>query len=111
MNVLAYMVSLAWASCCPTPGRIYSPPRRCEQGSLCRGGVYDPRWWFASHPNVKDKARAVCKSCVVSGECLEYALSWPTYGIWGGLDQREREQIRKARRRSTIPLSTQGAVA
>ena len=47
------------------------------------------------------EAKAVCASCPVRAECLAYALRPSVrYGIWGGLNERERslERRRRARR-------------
>jgi len=47
------------------------------------------------------KAKAVCASCPVRAECLDYVLrNSVRYGIWGGLNERERslERRRRARR-------------
>jgi WhiB family transcriptional regulator, redox-sensing transcriptional regulator len=48
------------------------------------------------------KARAVCASCPVRAQCLDYALrNSIKHGIWGGLDgeERARERRRRARQR------------
>ena len=43
-------------------------------------------------------ARAVCKTCPVREECLTYSLDEGIRdGIWGGLSERERRPLRKAR--------------
>jgi WhiB family redox-sensing transcriptional regulator len=40
----------------------------------------------------------VCRGCVVRNECLEYALvNGEKFGIWGGLSERERRRLRRAR--------------
>ena len=45
-------------------------------------------------------AKKVCDSCAVQIECLEYALMTnQDAGIWGGLTEDERRQIRRERRR------------
>jgi WhiB family redox-sensing transcriptional regulator len=47
------------------------------------------------------KAKAVCASCPVRAECLDYALEHHVrYGSWGGLNEHERftERQRRARR-------------
>ena len=45
------------------------------------------------------KARAVCASCPVRAECLDYALEHNVrYGIWGGLNEHERRAERRRRR-------------
>ena len=48
------------------------------------------------------EARALCASCPVAAQCLEYALNnkQAPVGIWGGTDERERARIRKLRRAS-----------
>lgn len=47
------------------------------------------------------RARAVCASCPVRAQCLDYALrNSIMQGIWGGLnkEERARERRRRARR-------------
>lgn len=47
----------------------------------------------------EDKAKAICMTCDVREECLEYALATrEPYGIWGGLTEIER-RARLHRRR------------
>ena len=46
-------------------------------------------------------AKQVCARCAVREECLEYALQWePLCGVWGGLSERERRQLRRDRARA-----------
>jgi WhiB family redox-sensing transcriptional regulator len=46
----------------------------------------------------------VCRACVVKAECLEYALvNGEKFGIWGGLSERERRRLRRARALSRRP--------
>lgn len=54
--------------------------------------------FFPSTGEHTDPAKAVCRGCLVRAECLEMALSqWgPTTGVWGGLSERERKQLRRA---------------
>lgn len=35
-------------------------------------------------------AKQVCAGCPVRLECLEFAIDHDCYGIWGGMDARER---------------------
>lgn len=43
-------------------------------------------------------AKAVCGSCLVADECLQFALeSNQEAGIWGGRDEEERRGLRKGR--------------
>lgn len=45
-------------------------------------------------------AKAVCAECDVVEECLEFALSSRSLGIWGGTTLSERTAIRKQRKAS-----------
>lgn len=56
-------------------------------------------WWY---PHARDdlrggvgrQAKAICGSCPVRLECLEYALKLDeSWGIWGGLTPGERSRI------------------
>ena len=43
-------------------------------------------------------AKAVCQSCPVQEECLQYSLDiGQTDGVWGGLTSRERRVARRKR--------------
>jgi WhiB family transcriptional regulator, redox-sensing transcriptional regulator len=43
-------------------------------------------------------AKRVCAPCAVRSECLAYALANDErFGIWGGLSERERRQIKRSR--------------
>lgn len=47
-----------------------------------------------------DKIKAICRSCPVREECLDYAINRPEeYGIWGGLSGRQLQRERARRRR------------
>jgi WhiB family redox-sensing transcriptional regulator len=49
-----------------------------------------------------DDAKVVCASCHAQVECLEFALDTnQDSGVWGGLSEEERRDIRRARRRLT----------
>jgi len=44
------------------------------------------------------RAKAICRSCDVQAECLAHAISTnDEHGVWGGLDEKERRQVRIAR--------------
>ena len=46
-------------------------------------------------------AKAVCATCPVSSECLEFALETnQDSGVWGGTSEEERRQLRRARART-----------
>ena len=44
-------------------------------------------------------AKAVCATCPVQPDCLEFALTTnQEYGVWGGASEEERRAMRRARR-------------
>ena len=70
----------------------------------------DPELFFpvGSSPLALDQtdiAKAVCAACPVRADCLEWSLqTCQDAGVWGGLDEEERREIRRARRRgAAIP--------
>ena len=68
-----------------------------HQHGACRGA--DPNLFFPERGESVKEAKAVCARCPVRAECLEYALEQPgEIGIWGGLSERERRQLRRQRR-------------
>ena len=43
-----------------------------------------------------ERAKEVCNTCPVKSDCLEYALETnQDSGIWGGLDEEQRRNIRR----------------
>jgi hypothetical protein len=49
-------------------------------------------------------ARAICSECIVKGQCLEYALEFPSadmHGVWAGLTS--RQLAAEQRRRGLLP--------
>ena len=58
----------------------------------------DPDLFFPDRGASTREAKEVCRGCVVREDCLEYALSnSEKFGIWGGMSERERRRIRRAR--------------
>ena len=68
--------------------------------SACHGedtGLFFP----PHHPEMKDerltrerKAKAICATCPVRMECLEYAIRIrEPHGVWGGLNEIERRAM------------------
>ena len=43
-------------------------------------------------------ARSICGKCIHKAECAEWGIHNERYGIWGGLTEAHRKQIRKQRR-------------
>ena len=64
---------------------------------LCTGE--DPEAFFPSHSDPGTKARKICTGCPVRNECLIYATAADEFGIWSGLDQQERRNLKRKQRR------------
>ena len=68
--------------------------------AACRGphaSVFFPPPQFERKEEKLDRegrAKAICASCPVKRECLEYAVNIrEVHGIWGGLNENERRQM------------------
>ena len=73
-----------------------SGERRWQEQANCLG--VDPDLFCPERGASTREAKAVCRSCEVQGDCLEYALAHgEKFGIWGGLSERERRRVRRAR--------------
>ena len=60
-------------------------------------GVVD---FFPSRGESAADAKAVCVACPVREECLDFALRMRiSHGVWGGMSERERRQVRRRRLR------------
>jgi WhiB family redox-sensing transcriptional regulator len=58
----------------------------------------DPDLFFPERGGSTREAKEVCRGCVVREDCLEYALAnGEKFGIWGGMSERERRRVRRAR--------------
>jgi WhiB family redox-sensing transcriptional regulator len=67
--------------------------------AACRG--IDPELFFPTRGGDTRQPRAVCADCPVRTDCLEHAITTnEKVGIWGGLSERERRQLRRRRRAS-----------
>lgn len=67
-----------------------------QQSSNCLG--VDPDLFFPERGASTREAKEVCRGCVVSEDCLEFALAnGEKFGIWGGMSERERRRIRRHR--------------
>lgn len=59
----------------------------------------DPDAFFPEKGQSARLAKRICASCEVREECLRYALERAgTAGIWGGLNESERRDLRLAER-------------
>lgn len=95
----------------------------CKVGVVL--GADDSRWWerancrglnadlfFPRRGDDVHQATAVCQSCAVKAECLDYAMdNGERFGIWGGLTGKQRRVLRRERptRRSCPICSTRFA--
>jgi WhiB family redox-sensing transcriptional regulator len=51
---------------------------------------------FPTTPGGVAAAQRVCRRCDVQAECLSYALTrGEVHGVWGGLSEVERDEIRR----------------
>jgi len=50
------------------------------------------------------RAKAICNDCPVERECGEYAIINENFGIWGGLSEEERHDIRRRQRLGRVSL-------
>jgi WhiB family redox-sensing transcriptional regulator len=76
-----------------------------RQDAACIDRVGEVDFFPARGESTRD-AKAVCAGCPVQKPCLEYALQWHVlHGVWGGLSERERRQLRRDRRRAERALN------
>ena len=58
----------------------------------------DPDLFFPERGASTREAKEVCRGCVAREDCLEFALdNGEKFGIWGGMSERERRRLRRAR--------------
>jgi len=72
--------------------------------ALCAGS--DPEVFFPPSDDPATEARDICAACPVRGQCLAHAVTADErFGIWGGLDPRQRHTLRRRleRRGSSAP--------
>lgn len=68
-----------------------------QDDALC--AQTDPEAFLPKKGGSTKAAKKVCALCLVRSECLEYALkNSESFGVWGGLSERERRKLRKERR-------------
>lgn len=81
-----------------------SDPKAWMLDALC--AQTDPEAYFPEKGGSMRQAKAMCRSCEVSAECLDYALANnERHGIWGGPSERERRQLKKG---TTTTTTTSG---
>ena len=71
-------------------------PLAWQTDALC--AQTDPEAFFPEKGGSTRDAKRICTTCDVRDQCLEYALqNDERFGIWGGLSERERRRLRRAR--------------
>lgn len=67
-----------------------------RDSAACRG-TFDPRF-FPYRGGTSRYAKLICAGCDVQADCLNYSLTNSTpFGVWGGLNERERRKARRQR--------------
>lgn len=67
--------------------------------AACRG--MDAEVFYPQRGDSTAAPKSVCRGCLVSEECLEFALAnSEKFGIWGGVAERERRKLRRLRLRA-----------
>ena len=75
---------------------LQTAERSWQRQANCMG--VDPDLFFPERGASTREAKEVCRGCVVREDCLEYALAnGEKFGIWGGMSERERRRVRRAR--------------
>jgi WhiB family redox-sensing transcriptional regulator len=79
----------------------FTEPANCE-------GI-DTNLFFAEEDSKsythKEYLLKICGNCKAKAECLEYAVSdYEVLGWWGGTSEKQREQIRRARKAEKTPV-------
>lgn len=67
--------------------------------AACVERAVDPDIFFPRRGRNSWRGKAICATCPVKNECLEYGIR-ETYGIWGGTSDRDRRVIRQQRRQA-----------
>lgn len=66
-----------------------------EDEALCKQA--DPEAFILEAGGTTKYGKRICSMCVVSDECLEWALANNETGVWGGTSDNERKEIKKQR--------------
>ena len=70
-----------------------------RQDGACRGADVNVFFPETEDDEAVAPAKAICASCPVRVECLEFALATrQDDGVWGGLTETERRRLRRRRR-------------
>jgi len=47
---------------------------------------------------IREYVRRICSGCDFTQDCLEYSLDNDVFGVWGGLLESERKQLKQQRK-------------
>lgn len=65
-----------------------------EERAVCAN--FDPEIFFGTTARDERRAKGICGTCSVRRECLAAALQdGIDFGVWGGLNERERRSLRR----------------
>jgi WhiB family redox-sensing transcriptional regulator len=72
-------------------------PKGWSELSACKGESIE--LFYPKSGRRPTRALAICSSCEVREECLEYALTnHQHWGVWGGMTERQRFEEKRRRR-------------
>ncbi len=75
--------------------------------AACRADHYDPEWFWplTSDNHAAQAALAICATCDVTDECLQFALvNNETSGVWGGTTPSQRQALRLYAKKNGVPI-------
>jgi WhiB family redox-sensing transcriptional regulator len=74
----------------------YPQEESWRESAACKG--LDPAIFFPPEEKDEALAKAICATCPVRSECLEWAMATNQEGIWGGTNETERRRLKRRRR-------------
>jgi len=77
-----------------SPAELRGVPER-DTRLACEGA---PDAWFTTDLPTREWAKSQCATCPARAVCLRLAMQGSEpFGVWGGLDERERRELERAR--------------
>lgn len=66
--------------------------------------VHDPEIFFplGRGERYQRPGKKICTHCPVVTQCLEYALAYDEFGIWGGMSEYDRRRMKKQDRQKFL---------